>query len=340
MRRIGVRLIEEMWYGAPVSWGAVLLAPFSVAYALVARARRALFGKGVFASERVGAPVIVAGNLTVGGTGKTPLVIWLAHRLRAYGYRPGVVCRGYGGKNREWPRPVGEDDDPILVGDEAVLLVRRAGCPVVAAGPERVAAARHLVEHDACDIVISDDGLQHYRLARDIEINVVDGTRRYGNGWCLPGGPLREPVARLASVDFIVVKGEGSDEREYGMELAGGTLRRVTNDAIEIEPVELPSHAVHAVAGVGNPVPFFERLQSFGLDVAAHTFPDHHAFTREDIDFGDGRPVIMTEKDAVKCRAFADERHWYLPIEARLNPRFEPALLARLPAPTRTTGGQ
>lgn len=324
------RLLDWMWYG-PRGWGR-LLAPAALLFALAVRVRRALFGRGLLRSRRAGAPVVVVGNLAAGGTGKTPLVIWLAERLRAHGYRPGVLCSGYRGRASRWPLRVRADADPDQAGDEAVLLARRCDCPV-AAGPDRAAAAELLVCEAGCDILVCDDGLQHYRLARDLEIAVVDGRRRHGTGWCLPAGPLREPVSRLAEVDFVVVKGEDGDARrgEYAMRLEGGTLHPVADGPRPVPPGELPSRDVHALAGIGHPAPFFERLAALGLRAAApRAFPDHHRFSARDLDFGDGLPVVMTEKDAVKCRAFADARHWYLPVRAELDPAFEPALLARI----------
>ena len=323
------RLLETMWYGRQ-GWGR-WLAPLSVPYVAAAHVRRALFRRGVCTTHRVGVPVVVVGNIAVGGTGKTPLVVWLVDRLRACGYRPGVVCSGYRGRSREWPRHVRSDSDPADVGDEAVLVARRCACPVVA-GPDRVAAARSLLRESACDLVVSDDGLQHYRLARDVEIAVLDGERRHGNGLCLPAGPLREPVSRLDSVDFVVTKGRAR-EGEYAMELSGRLLRKIADDSVTIDPDELPSRTVHAVAGIGNPYPFFSLLREFGLRVTPRVFPDHHPFSAKDIDVQDERPVIMTEKDAVKCRRFATGRHWYLPVDAEVDPALETDLIARLGRP-------
>ncbi len=272
--------------------------------------------------------MVVVGNIAVGGTGKTPLVVWLVRCLREHGYRPGVLCSGYGGTGGDWPRHVREDSDPAEVGDEAVLVAKRGGCPVVA-GRDRVAAARSLLHRSDCDIVVSDDGLQHYRLARDLEIAVLDGLRRHGTGWCLPAGPLREPVSRLESVDFVVAKGSAR-AGEYRMDLAGRTLRLAADDSIEVDAAALAATPVHAVAGIGNPASFFGCLRGLGLRIVPREFPDHHPFSAGDIEFPDDRPVIMTEKDAVKCRGFARERHWYLPVDAEVDPAFESDLIARL----------
>ena len=317
-----------MWYGRR-AWGR-RLALLSLPYAAFVQVRRALFRRGLRASYRIGVPVVVVGNIAVGGTGKTPLVVWLVRCLREHGYRPGVICSGYRGTARDWPRYVHEESDPAEVGDEAVLVAKRCRCPVVA-GRDRVASARTLLSRSDCDLVVSDDGLQHYRLARDLEIAVLDGRRRHGTGWCLPAGPLREPVSRLESVDFVVTKGRAR-EGEYRMELTGRILRLAADDSVTIDAAELSSCPVHAVAGIGNPASFFERLRDLGLRIIPRVFPDHHPFSAADIEFQDERPVIMTEKDAVKCRGFAGGRHWYLPVDAEVDPALESDLLARLSA--------
>ena len=329
VERVVHRLLEKVWYGQH-GWGRPL-APLSLPLAACARVRRALFRRGVRTAHRVEAPVVVVGNIAVGGTGKTPLVVWLVHRLRAHGFSPGVICSGYRGQSREWPREVRADSDPLTVGDEAVLVAQRCACPVVA-GRDRVAAARALLREAPVDVVVSDDGLQHYPLERDIEIAVLDGVRRHGTGWCLPAGPLREPVSRLESVDFVVTKGRPR-EGEYGMELTGRVLRCATDDSVTIDPDELPSRTVHAVTGIGNPGSFFRMLSELGLQVSPRVFADHHPFSAGDIAFEDERPVVMTEKDAVKCRRFATARHWYLPVDAVVDPAFEAALVARLGTP-------
>ena len=326
MERILVRILDDMWYGRR-AWGR-RLAPLSLPYAAAVRARRVLFRRGLRASHRIGVPVVVVGNIAVGGTGKTPLVVWLVRCLQKHGFRPGVICSGYRGRARNRPQLVQGESDPADVGDEAVLVARRCGCPVVA-GRDRVAAARTLLRRSDCDIVVSDDGLQHYRLARDVEIAVLDGERRHGTGWCIPAGPLREPVSRLESVDFVVAKGRAR-EGEYRMELTGRRLRLVADDSVAIDAAELATGPVHAVAGIGNPASFFGRLRDLGLRIVPRALPDHHPFSAGDIEFPDDRPVIMTEKDAVKCRSFADGRHWYLPVDAEVDSVLESNLIARL----------
>jgi tetraacyldisaccharide 4'-kinase len=277
-------------------------------------------------------PVIVVGNLTVGGTGKTPLVIWLAEHLRGKGWRPGIVARGYGGRARHWPQQVRGDSDPAVVGDEAVLLAQRSGCPVCVA-PDRPAAVAALLQHTDCNLVLSDDGLQHYALGRDIEIVVIDGQRRFGNGFLLPAGPLREPLSRLRRADLVVVNGEARDG-ELAMRMRRPQVvplrRPQAVDGID----RFDGAQVHAVAGVGNPRRFFDLLRRHGLQPLEHAFPDHHVFTPGDIRFADGLPVLMTEKDAVKCQRFAGEGYWAVRVEAQPDASFVHQLNERLNALT------
>jgi tetraacyldisaccharide 4'-kinase len=273
--------------------------------------------------------VIVVGNLTAGGTGKTPLVLALADALRACGRRPGVVSRGHGGRRRE-PLLLGEQPDPAEVGDEP-CLIRAHGVPV-AIGRDRPAAARLLLDA-GCDVVIADDGLQHYRLARDIEICVIDGERRFGNRRLLPSGPLREPLERLREVDFRVCNGGSSLAGECPMRLGGGLVRRLS-DGCERPLASFAGMRVHAVAAIGHPQRFFASLAQHGLDVIAHPFPDHHAFAPSDLAFDGDLPVLMTDKDAVKCRAFARAHWWSVPVSAQLPAEFYAAFFARLDAGT------
>ena len=318
--------LQTLWYGgSPAGWA---LAPLGGLYCAVVTLRRALYRTGLLPAQEVGVPVVVVGNVTVGGTGKTPLVIWLVEVARRAGYRPGVVSRGYGGRAGSWPQQARPDSDPLMVGDEPVLIARRARCPVAVA-PDRVAAARALVAHEGCDLVVADDGLQHLRLHRDVEIAVVDGERRFGNGLCLPAGPLREPRGRLASVDLVVARGPAG-RGEYPMAYRPGPLRRVRDDSPDGAPRAAAGVPVHGVAGIGNPEPFFQGLRQAGFEVQPHPFPDHHPYAAGDLDFPDGAPVIMTEKDAVKYRPFAGSRHWYLPIEADVSPYLEPRFLELL----------
>ncbi|HHM06447.1 MAG TPA: tetraacyldisaccharide 4'-kinase [Gammaproteobacteria bacterium] len=310
-----------MWYGK--HWAAPLLAPVGHLYCALAAARREAYRKGWLKATRLPVPVIVVGNISVGGTGKTPLVLYLVAYLRQRGLRPGVVSRGYGGQSRREPRDVGPDSDPYAVGDEPVLIARRTGAPVVVA-PDRVAAGRHLLARHDCDVLVADDGLQHYALARDLEIAVVDVARGQGRGRCLPAGPLREPPTRLASVDLVINREPGG--REPGMRLHGGEWINLADPSRRQAPKTWQGRAAHVVAGIGCPERFFAAVQALGCRVHGHAFPDHHRFEAADLAFGDDLPVLMTEKDAVKCRRFARADWWYRPLDAEL----DAATLARL----------
>lgn len=318
--------IDALWYrNSPL---ALALAPLGWLYCIAAVLRRAAYRLGIFSTGRVGAPVIVVGNISVGGTGKTPLVIWIARFLKANGLRPGIVSRGYRGRAEKWPQQVRPDSDPIMVGDEPVLLAQATQCPV-AADPDRLRAAQTLLEHVDCDVIISDDGLQHLRLGRDVEIAVVDGIRRHGNGRCLPAGPLREPVSRLDSIDMTVANG-GGIPGEFDMRMAVGEAEQLV-DASLTRPLETFNDGpVHAICGIGAPERFFDTLERAGLTLIRHRFADHHAYSAADIVFDDAIPVLMTEKDAVKCRRFADPRHWCVPIRAELPRAFGARLLLLL----------
>ncbi len=311
--------IEDLWYGKhPLS---ILLAPLGWMYALVMYVRRMIYQSGLIPVQRLKAPVIVIGNLTVGGTGKTPLVIWLAKFLIEKGYSPGIVSRGYRGKVKEWPQQVRADSNPDLVGDEPVLIAKRTGCPV-AISPRRRIAAEELVGRVGCNIILSDDGLQHLALPRDIEIAVVDGLRRFGNQRCMPAGPLREPLSRISSVDMVISNG-ATGRHEYMMEYIYGDLVSLGDENEQMEIETISGSTVHAIAGIGNPARFFSYLRGKKLQVIKHEYPDHHEYSATDIQFGDGLPVVMTEKDAVKCIKFASKEHWYLPIIAKLPEAFE-----------------
>ena len=281
--------------------------------------RRVLYWLRVFPSARAGVPVIAIGNLTVGGTGKTPLAIHVAEFLKAKRWSPAIVSRGYGGTVRA-PRGVTLASDPAEMGDEPVLMARRSGCPVWV-GADRVAVIRALrLEHPDCDLVILDDGLQHYGLKRDLEIAVVDA-RAFGNGMMLPAGPLREPRTRLWTVDAVIAH-DTQKVKGYAMTLEGEEVHRAT-DARERRPLKsFAGERVHAVAGIGDPKRFFLTLAKAGIKVLPHPFPDHHRFTPRDLEFGDDAPVMLTEKDAVKLRSVAREHWWVLPVSAKLDPAF------------------
>ncbi|TAN50194.1 MAG: tetraacyldisaccharide 4'-kinase [Methylococcaceae bacterium] len=327
LRRLATECIERLWYGERPCF---CLLPLANIYRAVAGFKRRLYQAGWLRSERLPLPVIVVGNISVGGAGKTPLTVWIVEWLRAQGYRPGVVSRGYGGQAQQWPQRVTVDSDPRLVGDEPVLMARRTQCPLAVA-PRRAEAARLLLAE--CDVIVADDGLQHYALARDIEIAVIDGVRRHGNGACLPAGPLREPAARLAGVDLCVCNGGAPQSGEYAMSLHGDTAVNMIDDRRRL--LAEFAGTVHALAGIGHPRRFFEHLRWAGVSLQERPLPDHHVFSETDLEFGDSRPVLMTEKDAVKCAALADIRHWYVPVTARLDPAFGPRLLQLLQEKTR-----
>ncbi|ADE13710.1 tetraacyldisaccharide 4'-kinase [Nitrosococcus halophilus Nc 4] len=310
-------LILNYWYSThPTRW---LLTPLSALFQMAVKGRQWAYSQGLRAIQMLPVPVLVIGNLTLGGTGKTPLIIWLAQFLRRHGYRPGLISRGYGGQARNYPQRVYPDSDPRLVGDEAILLARRTACPLVV-GPDRAAAARTLLAHAGCDVLLSDDGLQHYALGRDIEILVVDGARRFGNGHCLPAGPLREPLDRLQTVDLVVTNGF-PQAGEFAMHLQLQAARRLT-DGTPCPLKNFRHSKVHGVAGIGNPERFFIQLQTQGLTVQPHPFPDHHRFQPDDLTFEDQQPVLMTEKDAVKCTYFARDNHWSVPLDVSLPTSF------------------
>ncbi|MBI5450782.1 MAG: tetraacyldisaccharide 4'-kinase [Gammaproteobacteria bacterium] len=307
----------------------VLVWPLSLLFRAVASLRRRLYRNGMLTVVRLPVPVIIVGNITAGGTGKTPLVIHLVQILRKAGYRPGVIARGYRGRARHWPQAVSAGSDPSQVGDEPVLIALRGDCPVMV-GPDRVAAAQALLASHDCNVLISDDGLQHYRLGRNIEIVVIDGLRRFGNGGFLPAGPLREPLSRLAEADAIVTHGGTPHRHDFAMQLRPGVFYNLTNPAQQLELTAFTQRQVHAVAGIGHPARFFAALRALGCVVQEHPFADHHPFAASDIDFGDALPVIMTEKDAVKCRGFAGATVWVLQVEAELSASFDQRVFALL----------
>lgn len=315
--------LTAAWYGKGATpWWT---APLAALYGGVTRLRRRLYRIGWLSSVRLPVPVVVVGNISVGGTGKTPLTIALAEALRARGWRPGVVSRGYGG-SEAGPVLLDAAADPARFGDEP-CLIRATGTPV-AIGRDRPAAARLLLDA-GCDVILADDGLQHYRLRRDVEICVIDGARRFGNRRLLPAGPLREPLARLDEVDFRVCNGGTAENSEVPMRLEGGSARALRDGATQLLEA-FRGKRVHALAGIGHPQRFFDDLRAHGLDVVEHPLPDHHAYTPGDLDFGDTAPLLMTEKDAVKCAAFAPPQAWAVPVRAVLPETFFDALAAKL----------
>ena len=330
------RWLQERWYRrrlAPALW---FLAPLSLLFLLVSALRRLAYRCGWLPALRLPVPVVVVGNLTVGGAGKTPLVLWLAGELQRMGWRPGIVSRGYGAA-APGPCAVTPDAAPGRVGDEPLLLARRSGLPVWI-GRDRVAAARALLaRHPEVDLLLCDDGLQHYRLARDVEIAVFDG-RGAGNGWRLPLGPLREPLARLEAVNALVFNG-APDHRvlkavphlpDFAMRLEPGEFYHLGDPARRCTAEQLAGKRLHAVAGIGDPGRFFRTLAQMGLEFTPHPFPDHHAYEAGELRFAEGDVVLMTEKDGVKCASFDLGEAWVLPVEARLPPELIHVLLETL----------
>ncbi len=329
------RLVRD-WYRPRLTPLTSALLPLSWLFGVVTGVRRWLQRSGHSRSSMLPVPVIVVGNITVGGTGKTPLVAWLVQALRERGRHPGIISRGYGGADAT-ARAVADDADPLQAGDEPVLLVR-SGAPVWI-GSDRGAAARGLLAaHPEVDVIVSDDGLQHYALARAIEIVVIDGARGFGNGELLPAGPLREPVARIESADAVVVNGGGAAAKslaassgpKFAMRLAGERLVSLSDPLRTVAPVALRGQRVHAVAGIGNPARFFAALRALGLDPVCHPFPDHHRYTAQDLALADAETIVMTDKDAIKCGSLADARMWRLPVTAEVDPGLIELILEKL----------
>lgn len=330
------RALNRIWYGGAST--SILLLPLAWLYGAVMAARRVFYEQGWLPSYRITRPVIVVGNLTVGGTGKTPFVAWLAEKLTERGLRVGILSRGYGG-NATVPRVVETSSPWQQVGDEPLLLRQRTGCDVVVS-VDRAAGAQLLVQRGA-DVIVADDGLQHLRLAREVEIVVVDGARGFGNGRLLPAGPLREPASRAAQASLVVINGRPEhasvtrlplprDLQPVQMALFAGRVLPVAGVRADRALESFRGQRVHAVAGIGNPWRFFADLRGRGLDIVEHAFADHHPFTAADLDFGDTQPVLMTEKDAVKCRAFADTRLWYVPVTARFSDAHSAEMLEKI----------
>lgn len=312
--------LNKLWYeGHSLQWA---LVPFSFIYQVVTRLRRLYLSH--FCQFTCPVPLIVVGNLTVGGAGKTPLVIELARKIEQKGLKVGIVSRGYGSTLKFYPYEVQLDDDAQRVGDEPLMIAQKTRCPVIIA-PKRVAAVRYLLQKHQCQIIISDDGLQHYRMGRAIEIVVIDGKRGLGNGHCLPAGPLRETAKRLHTADFIVVN-EGSWENAYSMCMIPGKVINLATEK-EIDPNLLQKNRVAAVAGIGNPQRFYSTLSQLGIEFNPYYYPDHYPFECKDFNFSEPL-IIMTEKDAVKCRSFNSDKMYYLPVEAKLNGAFWDALWA------------
>jgi len=320
--------LSRYWYRHslhPVTW---LLLPLSWIFGFLATIRRRLYRLKLLKTHHFSVPVIIVGNLTVGGTGKTPFVIELVKLLQSQGLSPGIVSRGCGGKEQLKPHWVQPNSNATQVGDEALLLARKTKCPIVIS-KDRVAAVRELLRQSVCNVIVADDGLQHYRLGRTLEIAMVDGTRRFGNHCLLPAGPLREPVHRLDNVDFVIITDGHPQNNELAMTLVPHKVVSLKNQS-NVNLTQFKQMKVHAVAGIGHPERFFATLRQAGLDIITHVFPDHYLYDSSDFDFQDTYPIIMTEKDAVKCDAFATDRYWYLTVVANVDPVFQQQLLLQL----------
>ena len=320
------------------------LRPVSWLFGLMVATRRFLFRAGWLGSERIEVPVIVVGNITVGGTGKTPLVLALAELLTRAGFKPGIITRGYRrDSSRDAATPItqvvpGKTDGSV--GDEAALLANRSGVPVYA-GSRRVEVAHALLkDHPEVDVIVSDDGLQHYALRRDLELCVIDGARGLGNGALLPAGPLREPPSRLAEVDAVVINGDNTmvsaatNVPAFSMALAKESfvpLRDGESLTTEVWRAKFSGKKIAAIAGTGNPARFFSHIAGLGVEAGmTRAFADHHPFVAADLKAIDAEIILMTEKDAVKCLTFADNRMWFMRVDAVLPDAFGEFVLKRL----------
>lgn len=333
-----MRLIEKVWFKQHRAkyWLVPLLLPLSALFYVLSTLRKIAFNLGVIKSYKVDVPVIVAGNIGVGGNGKTPVVVHLVELMQTLGYKPGVISRGYGGKAKHYPYLLDENSTTIEAGDEPVLIYQRCHVPVVV-GSDRVANAQRLIAQ-GCDIVISDDGLQHYRLQRDVELIIVDAKRLFGNGLLLPAGPLREGKWRLKQADLVIYNGictfdaasENSvNEKSLSMTLAGTELIQV-NSGSKLSLTEFLQkwQDVNAIAGIGDPQRYFDTLNALGVNIIKQQgFIDHKNFTFDDFNqFKSNIPLLMTEKDAVKCQTFAQDNWWYLPVSAQFSEQDKQAL--------------
>ncbi|MFG6159744.1 tetraacyldisaccharide 4'-kinase [Halomonas sp. 1390] len=325
--------LGERWLTAAYRGDAWLCAlrPLEALYRLAVRRRAAAYALGRKPVWQAPVPVIVVGNVTLGGTGKSPLVAWLARHLAERGWSPGILSRGYGGHSERYPLLLDAHTPVTACGDEPRMLADQTGLPVVV-DPDRPRGARRLLEA-GCDILISDDGLQHLALRRDLELVVVDGRRGLGNGRCLPAGPLREPPSRLDQVDAVVINGTPAFDPPSGahsMVLEPAAWRRL-GDGRRFPLSPLPFEGeVHAIAGIGHPPRFFATLAALCVEATPHAFADHHRYTAEDLAFGDDRPLVMTAKDAVKCRGLAPDESWVLEVEASPDAAFRAWLAQRL----------
>ncbi len=311
-------LLDRIWYKNHPAY--ILLLPLSLIFGVVLSIRKLLYSSGIFKTKVASVPVIVVGNFTTGGTGKTPFVIWLVEFLKTKGLNPGVISRGYGVNSRSKVQQVCADSEPGSVGDEPVLIARRTGVPV-AVSADKYQGAMLLIENEQCDVLICDDGLQHLSLGRDLEIAIIDGDRKFGNKYLLPAGPLREPLSRMSSVDIIISKGTALDNA-WQMNYEYGDPVSLLDDKNTMQIESLKDRQIHVVSGIANPGRLHEYLKNMGIRFECHIFPDHFDFSSHDLNFADNLPIVMTEKDAVKCIKFANPNMWYLPIQAVFNDVF------------------
>jgi tetraacyldisaccharide 4'-kinase len=320
--------LEHHWYRiTPLH---ILLLPISFIFSLLVSLRHALYRCGILSSEHLPVPVIVIGNITVGGSGKTPLTLWVAQQLIDEGWHPGIISRGFGGSDSGTSQAVQPASSPGAVGDESVLMAQRGICPVWI-GRDRPATGLALLRaHPECDVLLSDDGLQHYRLLRDVEIAVVDGVRRFGNGYLLPAGPLREAPSRLREVDAVVINSGIATIEQFKMQLNGSVFYNLLNPCTLKSASDFNGLHLYGIAGIGHPQRFFAHLITLGLTGQMHAFPDHHCYTPDDLNIIDVDAILMTEKDAVKCAAFATEKCWVLRVDAQLDPALIQLILERI----------
>jgi tetraacyldisaccharide 4'-kinase len=317
------KLIDRIWYRKTLAFYLWPFIPLSWLFKFIIYLRKKCYQINLlgFKTHRFPIPLIVVGNITVGGTGKTPFIIYLYQLLKSQGYNPGIVSRGYiPFKKHSIPIWVSPQSSPKEVGDEPLLVAQQLQCPIVIAA-NRVQAVQTLIQAKNIDIILSDDGLQHYSMDRDIEIAIIDSTKQFGNGYCLPLGPLREPIKRLDSVDLIITNGIPFGKNQYEMKLIPENPSILQN---------LAGKKIHAIAGIGNPKRFFQLLRDYDIDVIEHAFPDHYSYRPEDILFPDNFPIIMTEKDAVKCTSFITSKHQVLRVKAEVNPLLEAKLMLLL----------
>tara|TARA_R110001599_G_scaffold325504_1_gene537640 strand:- start:9047 stop:10027 length:981 start_codon:yes stop_codon:yes gene_type:complete len=315
--------LVRAWYCG--AWWLLLLRPVEAVFRCAVAVRRGLYRSGLMSTYRAPVSVVVVGNITVGGTGKTPVVIALVESLQKQGVRVGVISRGYGALGLVAPLQVTADSNAAQCGDEPLLIYRRTRCPCWVA-PSRAAAAQALLAVEEVDLLISDDGLQHCALERDMEIVLLDSERGTGNGFCLPAGPLRESAVRLQTVDYVLYR-NGPDPGHAVQYVSTGLINLASGQQRPVKPTELVRD-VHAVAGLGQPAQFFASLRSLGFTVAEHRFPDHHNYSASDFVGMQDKPIIMTEKDAVKCRGLVGDNAWYLTIDAQLPAAVTSAVLA------------